>query len=93
MENFTIGLTYGGISYKAIVTPEEQNGMTAYHVQLESENQESFVDIIAKPPGSGTDLWTFTCPDDQEPPENYDKKLLDEIGEAIEKNEINSNDQ
>jgi hypothetical protein len=90
MENFTIDFTYDGTSYKAMVIPEQRTDTMYYHVQLESENQESFVEIIASPPGANNDHWIFKCPDDQEPSENYDKKLLEEIGEAIEKNEINT---
>ena len=93
MENFTIDFTYGGISYEGIVTPNQESGAIVYSVQLESENQETFVEIIAKPPNDETNNWVFKCPDDEEPTENYDKKLLEEIGEAIEKNEVNRSNQ
>jgi hypothetical protein len=93
MENFTIDLTYDGVSYAAIVIPKQENGMVTYNIKLDSENQESFVEIIAVPPGNGIDQWIFKCPDDQEPFEYYDKRLLEEIGEAIEKNEVSGGDR
>lgn len=88
MENFTIDLTYDGINYAALVIPKQENGIFTYNIKLDSENQESFVEIIADPPGNGRDHWVFKCPDDQEPFEYYDKRLLEEVGEAIEKNEV-----
>ena len=93
MENFTIDFTYDGTSYKALVSPKDENGVIVYSVQLESENQETFVEILARAPGDDTNEWVFKCPDDQEPSEYYDKKLLEEIGEAIERNETYRNDE
>jgi hypothetical protein len=85
MDNFTIDFAYDGVLYKALVTP--QQGAGSYKVQLESENQENFVEIIATAPALGTDHWIFRCPDDEEPSTHYDQELLEEIGEAIERNE------
>jgi hypothetical protein len=93
MEKFTIDFSYDGTSYTALVTPRLENGVTVYSVQLESENQETFVEILASPPGTDDGQWIFKCPDDQEPSEYYDKKLLEEIGEVIEQNEINRDNQ
>ena len=85
MDNFTIDFSYHGVLYKALVIPQQEEG--AYSVQLESERQENFVEIIATAPGRGTDYWTFKCPGDEEASAHYDQELLEEIGEAIERKE------
>jgi hypothetical protein len=62
-----------------------------YTVYLESENQEAYLDVIAKPSRFAWGDWDFVCknPENGGSPENalvyYDKELLDEVGEAIEK--------
>ena len=85
MEKFIISFNYDGFPYKATVVPGIQNGIAFYGVQMESENQENYIEIVANPPTADRDKWDFKCPDGQEPSEIYDKQLLQEIGEAIEK--------
>ncbi len=85
MKKFTIEFNYDGLPYKATVVPGMKDGTMYYGVQLESENQENYVEIVANPPTADRDYWVFRCPDEQEPSEIYDKQLLQEIGEAIEK--------
>jgi hypothetical protein len=90
MDSFIISFKYDGISYTGMVAPKMEKDAIYYFVKLESENQDNYLEIIAKPPGSQRPDWEFKCADEQEPPETYDKNLLLEIGEAIEKNETDS---
>lgn len=87
MYEFIIDFIYNGTPYSGLVRPGEQNGEAYYSVQLEAENQESHFDIIANACESDRRDWCFRCPDGTEPPDNIDKALLQEIGEAIEKQE------
>ncbi|HEY4155011.1 MAG TPA: hypothetical protein VGM24_06280 [Puia sp.] len=85
MNQFVIDFIYNGAPYSGLVTPKEENNSTYYSVHLESENQEVHLDIEARPCDADQMDWCFRCPDGQEPPKNYDKAFLQEIGEAIEK--------
>jgi hypothetical protein len=86
MESFNIDFTYEGVAFIGLVTADPESGQDYYIVKIESENQESYADIIAIPPDKDG-LWIFKCADKTGPPESYDKSLLSEIGEAIEKHE------
>ena len=88
MEPFVIDFIYNGASYSGLVTPKEEGDSLYYSVKLESENQETSLDIIANACDSDKMDWCFRCPDGEEPPKNMDKALLQEIGEAIEKCEM-----
>lgn len=81
---FQIEFSYQGTEYVGVVTPAKSGRETAYSVQVESENQESNITIIAKPSQSALEDWDFECEDETDPLDFYDKALLDEIGEAIE---------
>ena len=88
MEQFVIDFTYNGASYSGLVTPREEKDELFYSVHLESENQELNLDILARECDSDKMDWCFRCPDGQEPPQNIDQDLLQEIGEAIEEWEM-----
>lgn len=82
-EPFPIEFNYQETPYIGIVTPIDRGKETWYSVQLESENQESNVAIIARPSQSALEDWDFSC--EGEGVDYYDKDLLQEIGEAIER--------
>jgi hypothetical protein len=90
-EPFQIEFNYGVTPYVGIVTPIDKSNETWYSVQLESENQESNVAIIAKPSQSALEDWDFSCEEEGDPFDYYDKDLLQEIGEAIERYLIDPN--
>lgn len=81
---FQIEFSYDHTSYIGIVTPVKQGNETVYSVQLESENQESNITIVATPSASMIEGWEFECEDEGDPLDYYDQALLQEIGEAIE---------
>jgi len=87
MEKFIIDFIHEGIPYEGSVVSENKNGTLYYTVQLESEKPETYNEIIASPPVADRNYWVFKSPDDQASPGNYDKTLLQEIGQAIEKHE------
>ncbi|HTI07516.1 MAG TPA: hypothetical protein VL832_03135 [Puia sp.] len=84
-DEFQIEFNYQEIPYIGIVTPVAQDGATWYRVNLESENQEEFVEILVKPSTSTTEDWDFECEPSGNALDYYDKGLLEEVGEAIEK--------
>lgn len=84
-KEFQIEFNYQDIPYIGIVTPVEQGEDTWYRVNLESENQEEYVEILVKPSDSQTEDWDFECEPSGNALDYYDKGLLTEIGEAIEK--------
>jgi len=86
MNEFQINFSYEGSPYTGLVTPVENGDQLSYKINLESENQESFVEIIGKPSESGD--WNFECSNGDNPVDYYDKQLLVEIGEAIEKKQV-----
>jgi hypothetical protein len=51
MGSFVINFIYEGLNYAALVTPKTYDGQEGYAVKIESENQELFLDIFAKPCG------------------------------------------
>ena len=85
MNEFQINFNYQEVNYTGLITPIENPDTLSYKVNLESGNQESFVEIIAKPSDAMTGEWEFECSNGDNPVDYYDKKLLQEIGEAIEK--------
>ena len=84
-EPFQIEFTYQDIPYIGLVTPVIKNKKTGYHVDLESENQESNMRITLTPSNSALEDWDFECGEGEAATEYYDKDLLEEVGEAIEK--------
>ncbi len=82
---FQIEFTYGDIPYIGLVNVLPKGKETWYTVNLESENQESYVEITVRPSKSALEDWDFECEDGQDATEFYDKDLLEEVGEAIEK--------
>ena len=84
-DEFQIEFNYQEIPYIGIVTPVPQGAATWYRVNLESENQEEYIEILAKPPDDEEEEWDFECDPSGNALDYYDKGLLDEIGEAIEK--------
>jgi hypothetical protein len=81
MDAFVIDFTYQGAAYTGLVSPKEIEGKTGYSVRLESENQEFFLDIFAKPCGEDHQEWCFM---DESERQSADSEFLQEIGEAIE---------
>jgi len=90
--DFQIEFTYQNIPYLGIVKPLERNGEVWYAVNLESENQERWVEIVARPSTSALEDWDFQCGDGEGAAEYYDKQLLQEVGEAIERYMITASD-
>ena len=90
-EPFQIEFNYQETPYIGIVTPIEKSKQTWYSVQLESENQESNVAIVARPSQSALEDWDFSCEGEDDPLDYYDKDLLQEIGEAIERYLVDPN--
>jgi hypothetical protein len=89
MNPFTIDFLYDGVPYRGLVSPKGEQGVLSYSVKVESENQESYVDIVANPCGEDKMDWCFKDPDAESGNQAIDKNFLQEIGEAIEKYEAN----
>lgn len=85
LNEFQIEFNYQEIPYIGIVMRVAQGKDIWYRVKLESENQEEYVEILAKSSASEEGDWKFECEPTGSALEYYDKGLLDEIGEAIEK--------
>ncbi len=82
-KEFQIEFFYQDIAYIGLVSPLGKKNW--YAINLESENQESFIEIVAQPSESELEDWTFTCLDGEDAMSYYDKDLLTEIGEAMER--------
>jgi hypothetical protein len=89
MNPFVVDFLYDGFPYKALITPNGENDDKSYGVKLESENQELYLDIVANPCGSDKMDWCLK-ETAEGPNSGFDKNLLMEIGEAIEKYEISN---
>lgn len=87
MNEFVIDFRYRGAAYMGLVTPKRGDCPNGYTVKLESENQETNLDIFANPCGEGKMDWCFTGASEEG---EYDIDLLREIGEAIEKYQLQS---
>lgn len=84
-KEFQIEFIYQGIPYLGIVKPLDRNDQAWYAIQLESDNQESHLEIMLKPSTSDLNDWDFYCINGQEDASAYyDRDLLTEIGEAVE---------
>lgn len=81
---FQIEFTYDEISYAGLVQPIVHDGDIGYRVSLESDNQETYLDIILKPSASDLEDWNYSCEDGEDATRHYDKALLGEVGEQIE---------
>jgi hypothetical protein len=90
MEPFSIEFQYGGIPYQGLVRPGEENGQIYYAVQMESDNQESYLQLIAKPCHTDKMDWCLREMQSDAPGAGMDKDLIQEIGEAIEKYEAHN---
>lgn len=84
-KEFQIEFTYQDIPYIGLVNPLSEGKETWYSVNLESENQESYIEITVKPSSSALEDWDYECKEGEDALEYYEKDLLQEIGEAIEK--------
>jgi quercetin dioxygenase-like cupin family protein len=84
-EVFNIEFTYQQNPYVGLVRPLQKDRDTWYSVDLESENQESHVQIIAVPATTENGDWRFECSTGEFATTYYDKDLLWEVGEAIDK--------
>lgn len=94
MNPFIIDFLYNGIPYRGLVTANGENDILSYSVKVESENQESYLNIVANPCGEEKMDWCFKDPDAETENTIFDKNFLQEIGEAIEKHEVtNASDQ
>ncbi|MDP4218767.1 MAG: hypothetical protein Q8927_21440 [Bacteroidota bacterium] len=89
---FQIEFTYQNAPFIGLVTPFERAGECRYSIDLESENQESHLRIQGKLSNHVADVWDFTCGDGEPATNYYDKDLLQEIGEAIEKHLVAGSD-
>jgi hypothetical protein len=84
MKEFVIDFSYQGVRYTALVIPKTGSDQDGYTVKLQRENQEFELDIFAIPCGNDKMEWCFRDAGDLAP---YDKDLLVEIGEAIERHQ------
>ena len=91
-QEFQIEFTYQHIPYLGLVKPISRKGDLWYTVDLESENQETHLQILARPSTSSWDYWDFECGAGEKATDHYDKELLDEVGEAIEKQMVAGSD-
>jgi hypothetical protein len=82
--DFQIEFAYDGVSYYGLVQPQGPDSDVRYRVSLESENQETLLDVLLLPSSSDLEDWDFQCGDGEEATAYYDKELLEEIGERIE---------
>jgi len=81
---FQIEFNYDEISYVGLVQPIVNKGDIGYRVSLESDNQETYLDIILTPANSNIEDWDYSCVDGEDATHHYDKGLLEEVGEQIE---------
>jgi hypothetical protein len=88
MNSFIIDFIYDGIPYRGLVTVNGERDVLSYFVKVESENQESYLEIVANPCGEDKMDWCFKDPDAEPENKSFDKNFLQEIGEAIEKHEV-----
>jgi len=84
---FEIDFSYDGFPYRGLVTATGDAENKTYVVKVESDNQEFYLDIVARPCDQGKSDWCFKndLPTQKDLP--FDKNFLLEIGEAIEKYE------
>jgi hypothetical protein len=83
-EDFQIEFTFQNNPYIGLVKPLKRNNELWYSIDLESQNQESKMQIIARPSTSALEDWDFECVGGEPATAHYDKELLQEAGEAIE---------
>jgi hypothetical protein len=91
-DQFQIEFTFQNIPFIGLVAPIEKGGQSWYSIDLESENQESYMRILGRLSNKPTEEWDFTCGDGEPATNYYDKDLLQEIGEAIEKHLVAGSD-
>ena len=60
MDEFVIDFTYDQVPYTGLVRPRKEGDNLVYTVEVESQNQELNLDIIANPCGDGKMEWCFT---------------------------------
>ena len=89
---FQIEFTYQQVRYAGLAKPLERANQLWYSVDLESENQESRIQIIGRPATTTAEDWEFTCGEGEAATGYYDRALLEEIGEAIEKSMVEGSD-
>jgi hypothetical protein len=87
MDPFVIDFLYDGIPYRGLVTTNRADDTLSYSVKVESQNQESYLEIVANPCGEDKMDWCFKDADAEPDSQTFDKNFLQEIGEAIEKYE------
>jgi hypothetical protein len=88
MNEFLIDFIYEQKPFTGLVSPKKKGTDTVYAVKVESLDQELNLDILANPCGEGKTEWCFSGTPDEA--DRYDAALLQEIGEAIEKYQINT---
>jgi hypothetical protein len=88
MNQFLIDFVYEQRPFTGLVSPRQKGLDTVYAVKVESQDQELNLDIIANPCGEGKTEWCFSGTPDETG--RYDPALLQEIGEAIEKYQVDN---
>jgi hypothetical protein len=86
MNEFIIEFVYGQMPFTALVIPKKAGGKLIYAVKLQSQNQELKLDISTVPCDDGKTEWCYSGGWDEGV--DFDPDLLMEIGEAIEKYQI-----
>ena len=84
-DQFQIEFTYQNVPFIGLVALVQKAGEFWYSIDLESENQENTMRILGRLSNRPTEEWEFTCGDGEPATNYYDKDLLQEVGEAIEK--------
>ena len=82
--DFQIEFAYDGIVFYGLVHPEGSEFATRYRVSLESENQETYLNVLLLPSSSDLEDWAFECNEGEDATAYYEKELLEEIGEQVE---------
>jgi hypothetical protein len=91
-DQFQIEFSYQNLPFIGLVASFQKGRECWYSGELESEIQESHMRILGRLSNPTTDEWDFTCGDGEPATNYYDKKLLQEIGEAIEKHLVAGSD-
>jgi len=66
MDPFVIDFIYDGIPYRGLVTGKKENDISSYSVKVESQNQESYLEIVANPCGEDKMDWCFKESDSEQ---------------------------
>lgn len=81
LSEFQIEFLYNDVNYIGLVQPAGHN---RFRVNLENDNQETFMEVVLKPSSSTLEDWDFECGDGEDASQYFELGLLEEVGEQIE---------